>query len=213
LQSGHPEPLLPRQRRTRAGTRSIDGAGVREVFAFLYDLSERAPYAVRTTAAPHYRRHVLQRQTQARRAERAAAARPAGTRPAARPWLAGLAGPRATRGVTDGSGICFVSHTGIVYPSGFLPIPAGDVRATPLGRIYRDAPLFRRLRNRNLLEGKCGVCEFRGICGGSRGRAYAQTGNPMAEEPCCVYEPRRGAPPRTPAGRPRGPRFPTTPRG
>jgi radical SAM protein len=162
-----------------------------EVFAFLYDLSKRAPYAVRTTAAPHYRRYVLQQETRARRAERqAATGRPAGERPAARPWLAGLAGPRASRGVTDGMGMVFISHTGIVYPSGFLPLPAGDVRTTPLARIYREAPLFRLLRNRNLLEGKCGACEFRSICGGSRARAYAHTGNPMAEEPCCVYEPR-----------------------
>jgi radical SAM protein with 4Fe4S-binding SPASM domain len=136
---------------------------------------------------------VLQRQVRERRARRGSSAggRPAGARPGLRPWLAGLAGPRASRGVTDGSGIAFVSHTGIVYPSGFLPVPAGDVRTTALSRIYREAPLFRLLRDRTLLEGKCGACEFRSICGGSRARAYALTGNPMAEEPCCIYEPRR----------------------
>ena len=180
------------------GLEQLTALEFEQVFAFLHDLSERAPYAVRTTAAPHYRRYVLQQQTRARRARReSAAGGPASPPPAGRPWLAGLAGPRATRGVTDGSGICFVSHTGIVYPSGFLPIPAGDVRTTPLRRIYREAPLFRQLRNRNRLEGKCGVCEFRVICGGSRARAYARTGNPMAEEPCCAYEPRRAGRRRT----------------
>jgi radical SAM protein with 4Fe4S-binding SPASM domain len=98
-----------------------------------------------------------------------------------------------------------------VYPSGFLPIPAGDVRTTPLARIYREAPLFRLLRNRNLLEGKCGACEFRSICGGSRARAYARTDNPMAEEPCCVYEPRdRELPRASTANRSRGIRRATT---
>ncbi len=98
--------------------------------------------------------------------------------------------PRTRRGVTDGNGLVFVSHTGEVYPSGFLPLRAGNVRAQPLADLYREAPLFRRLRDPAQLGGKCGVCEFRKVCGGSRARAYAVTGDFMAEEPCCAYEPR-----------------------
>ncbi len=151
------------------------------VFAFLHDLSQRASYAVRTTAAPHYRRYVLQQQTMAKRAGRWSAP----------PRVAGMVGdmPRARRGVTDGNGLIFISHTGEVYPSGFLPLRVGNVRETDLTTIYRNAPLLRRLRDAGHLEGKCGVCEFRKVCGGSRARAYALTGNPLAEEPFCVYQP------------------------
>jgi radical SAM protein len=154
------------------------------VFAFLYERSPHLPFATRTTAAPHYRRFVLQRARDARRA--------AGGR--ARPWLAGVAGPRARRGVTDGNGIVFVSHRGDVFPSGFLPVSVGQVREQPLAEIYRGAFLMRRLRNPDALGGKCGVCEFRRVCGGSRARAYAHTGDPMAEEPCCAYVPRGSRP-------------------
>jgi AdoMet-dependent heme synthase len=84
----------------------------------------------------------------------------------------------------------FVSHLGEVYPSGFLPLSAGNVRRRPLGEIVREAPLFVSLRDTALLKGKCGVCEYREACGGSRARAYAMTGDPLAEEPLCVYVPR-----------------------
>jgi radical SAM protein len=156
-----------------------------DVFAMLYELSQRTSFAVRTTAAPHYRRYVLQQETAAKRA---------GVRnPAAR--VAGMVGdmPRARHGVTDGTGLVFISHTGDVFPSGFLPIKAGNVRAAALADLYRDAPIFRQLRDTDSLQGKCGVCEFRNICAGSRARAYAVSGNPLGEEPLCVYEPRRSA--------------------
>jgi radical SAM protein with 4Fe4S-binding SPASM domain len=96
----------------------------------------------------------------------------------------------ATRRVNDGKGFLFVSHTGNVYPSGFLPIHAGNIRETPLADIYRNAPIFKALRNTSRLEGKCGACEFKEICGGSRARAYALTGDPLAQEPCCIYQPK-----------------------
>jgi radical SAM protein len=153
-----------------------------QVFAFLYDLSRRAPFAVRTTAAPHYRRFVLQRQTEEKRT---------GHRSSGPRGVAGMIGdlPRARRGVTDGNGLVFISHTGEVYPSGFLPLRVGNIRQTDLTAIYREAPLLRRLRDGAQLEGKCGVCEFRKVCGGSRARAYALSGNPLAEEPFCIYQP------------------------
>jgi radical SAM protein with 4Fe4S-binding SPASM domain len=97
---------------------------------------------------------------------------------------------RAPRGLNDGKGFVFISHTGEVFPSGFLPLTAGNIRRQPLASIYCDSPLFRGLRDTAQLEGKCGHCEFKEVCGGSRSRAYALTGDPMAEEPCCSYIPK-----------------------
>ncbi len=102
----------------------------------------------------------------------------------------------ATRRVNDGKGFVFISHVGNVYPSGFLPIHAGNIRETPLSDIYRNAPIFKALRDTSRLEGKCGACEFKEICGGSRARAYALTGDPLAQEPCCIYQPKNWDPDR-----------------
>ncbi len=90
-------------------------------------------------------------------------------------------------GTMDGRGIIFVSYDGKVYPSGFLPLPAGSVKAKSLREIYRESPLFRALRSR--LKGRCGECEFRQLCGGSRARAFAYSGDPFAEDPACAYKP------------------------
>lgn len=97
---------------------------------------------------------------------------------------------RAPKGVNDGNGFVFISHTGDVYPSGLLPIPCGNIRETGLAEIYRHSPVFQALRNPDLYKGKCGVCEYRFVCGGSRARAYATTGDYMESEPYCVYEPK-----------------------
>jgi len=96
------------------------------------------------------------------------------------------------RGVhlSDGLGIVFVSSTGELYPSGFLPLSAGNVREKPLLEIYRNSPLFLELRNKALLKGKCGVCEYRELCGGSRARAWAETGDHLAADPRCAYIPK-----------------------
>ncbi|MCK6555589.1 TIGR04053 family radical SAM/SPASM domain-containing protein [Candidatus Binatia bacterium] len=159
----------------------LDPVEYEEIFAYLYELSKSSTFAVRTTAAPHYRRYVLQQQRLEKRAGVV-------TGPQAR--VAGMVDmPRALRGVTDGNGLVFVAHTGEVYPSGFLPIRAGSIRETPLADLYREAPIFRRLRDTASLDGKCGLCEFRHVCGGSRARAFAVTGDPMAAEPSCTYEP------------------------
>jgi radical SAM protein with 4Fe4S-binding SPASM domain len=97
-------------------------------------------------------------------------------------------GKRMGFGVRDGNGVIFVSHKGEVYPAGFLPAPfLGNVREKPLSDIYRTSPLLLELRDMDRVTGKCGCCEFRWICGGSRARAYAVTGNYLAEEPLCVY--------------------------
>jgi radical SAM protein len=91
--------------------------------------------------------------------------------------------------INAGNGFVFVSRRGDVFPSGFMPVSVGNVREKPLVEIYREAPLFNALRDPSQLEGRCGLCEFVGVCGGSRSRAYALTGDPLAEEPFCTYEP------------------------
>ena len=94
-----------------------------------------------------------------------------------------------TSGVSDGKGFVFVSHTGEIFPAGFLPLTGGNVRTDSLVSVYRDSPLFRVLRDPVERRGKCGVCEYYKVCGGSRSRAYALTGDYLAEDPRCAYQP------------------------
>ena len=148
------------------------------VFHWLYDLCRQAPFDIKSTAAPAYRRVVIQRQ---REKEHLVAATGAGYR-----YQDGL--DRA-KGVNDGKGFCFISHIGEVCPSGFLPLPAGNVRRQSVVDIYRYSPLFRDLRDPDRLKGRCGRCEFREVCGGSRARAYALTCDYLAEDPSCIYQP------------------------
>jgi radical SAM protein len=152
-----------------------------QVFARIYRLSKTASFDIKTTEAQHYRRFVLQQRVAERKAGVDAGPAPE--------KMADTIG-RAPRGLNDGKGFVFIAHTGEVYPSGFLPLTAGNVRQRPLSEIYRESPLFRGLRDTSQLEGKCGACEFKEICGGSRARAYALTGDPFAEEACCSYVPR-----------------------
>jgi radical SAM protein len=91
--------------------------------------------------------------------------------------------------INAGNGFVFISRLGEVFPSGFMPVRAGNVTQTSLVDIYRGSPLFRDLRSPDLFEGRCGQCEFRAVCGGSRSRAYAVTGSPLGEEPFCSYQP------------------------
>lgn len=96
---------------------------------------------------------------------------------------------RSPMHINAGNGFVFISRRGEVFPSGFMPVSGGNVRETSLVDVYRGAPLFRDLRDANKLQGKCGRCEFKHVCGGSRSRAYAVTGKPLAEEPFCTYQP------------------------
>ncbi|WP_292320365.1 TIGR04053 family radical SAM/SPASM domain-containing protein [Caldisphaera sp.] len=93
-----------------------------------------------------------------------------------------------THGTRDGRGIVFVSHDGYVYPSGFLPYPAGNIKTRSIIDIYRNSELFKKLRS-SQIKGKCGLCEFKNICGGSRARSFAYTGDPLDEDPSCLYNP------------------------
>lgn len=174
----------------------LSGEEFEQVFGKIYELSHRVNFQIKTTEAMHYRRYLLQHNLEERRMghghphavnqdyEPGAPTSDARTRTAG--W--------ATRRVNDGKGFLFVSHVGNVYPSGFLPIHAGNIREKPLADIYQNAPIFKALRDTGRLEGKCGACEYKEICGGSRARAYALTGDPLAQEPCCIYQPRNWAP-------------------
>jgi radical SAM protein len=148
-----------------------------QVLNFLYDLSLTAPFGIKTTEAPHYQRLVWQRDH-----ERAGA----GLAPVAVQRRRQL---RAPRSVGDGNGFVFVDHVGNICPSGFLPVPRGNVKDGRLAEVYRSDDVFQRLRNPNALHGKCGRCEFRAVCGGSRSRAFAATGALMASDGLCAYDP------------------------
>ena len=150
------------------------------VFEKLHQLSKSATFDIKTTEAQHYRRFVLQKKVAEKRA---------GTIHVETQVSTDEIG-RAPRGLNDGKGFVFISHKGEVFPSGFLPFSAGSIRGQSLESIYCESPLFRSLRDTSQLEGKCGACEFKQICGGSRSRAYALSGNPFGEEPCCAYVPK-----------------------
>ncbi len=159
----------------------LSADGFEQVFARIYRLSKTASFDIKTTEAQHYRRYMLQQRVAGRKAGLLAGPAPE--------KMADSIG-RAPSGLNDGKGFVFISHTGEVFPSGFMPLTAGNIRRQSLASIYRDSPLFRSLRDTAQLEGKCGACEFKEICGGSRARAYALTGDPKAEEPCCSYIPK-----------------------
>ena len=178
----------PEVRRLNLSARQFES-----LFHWLYDLDKSASFDVTPREGYHYRRVLLQRRAAEagitvenllREVEKKHST-PADVRTS----------PKATRvlraplGVNDGKGIAFISHRGDVQPSGFLNLVGGNIRREPLTSIYRNSPVFLRLRDSSLIKGKCGVCEFKNICGGSRSRAYAITGNPMHSDPFCAYQP------------------------
>jgi radical SAM protein with 4Fe4S-binding SPASM domain len=154
------------------GAKRLTSEQYEAAFERLWHESQRRPYAIKTTEAPHYRRFAIQHQL--RKSERSTGLFPQ---------------PYVPVGINDGKGILFVGHSGAVCPSGSLPIICGTFPQANIVRVYQRASLFRKLRDADRLEGKCRACEFRHICGGSRARAYAVTGNPFAEEPDCAYVP------------------------
>jgi radical SAM protein with 4Fe4S-binding SPASM domain len=145
-------------------------------FEQLWREARRQPYAVKTTEAPHYRRYAILHQHPGTWED---------------PPRNVYDPPKAfsTLGINDGKGVMFISHTGKIYPSGFLPIECGAFPQDHVVNVYQNSPVFQALRDPDRLEGKCGACEFRRLCGGSRARAYALTGNLHAQEPDCEYMP------------------------
>lgn len=153
----------------------MDPADGEELMRWVYDLSRTAPFQIKTTEAPSYRRVYQDKMLEA-----------------------GMTVEQIRQssvwrgyGIRDGNGIVFISHIGEVYPSGFLPLHSGNVRSQPLADIYRNSDVFRKVRDVDNFSGKCGVCEYRAICGGSRARAYAYTGDPAGSDPFCPYYPQR----------------------
>ena len=144
-----------------------------EAFAKLYQGSGRVHFQVKTTEGQHYQRYLLQQR-----------ARETKTR-----FLDMDAVRCAPKGVNDSRGSVFVDYKGEVYPSRFLPLSAGNVTHQALSDVYSESPLFTSLRDLSRLKGKCGRCPVRTICGGSRARAYAVTGDLFAGEPSCAYQP------------------------
>lgn len=180
--------LLPDPNGSRASLESLQPAESEEVMHFLFDASQYG-VPVRTAEGPHFRRVRIQRQD--------GGSPPTGVlyrRLVAR--LLELEGePRAPPLVKytptrDGKGLMFVGHDGEVHPSGFLPISTGKLPRDRLISIYRTNQLFNALRDPSMLKGRCGRCEFRSICGGSRSRAFAEFGDPLEEDPACPYVPR-----------------------
>jgi len=145
-----------------------------ELMRWVYDLAQAAPFAIKTTEAPSYRRIALNEM----RREGWTAAKIERT-----PVYRGF-------GIRDGHGIMFVSNQGDIYPAGFLPLATGNVRVDQLVDVYRNSPIFRALHDPSTFRGKCGQCEYRTLCGGSRARAFAHTGDALASDPFCAYEPR-----------------------
>lgn len=149
-----------------ASLEQISAAECEDALTFLAGVSRDAPFAIKTTEAPHYRRVLRE---------------------------SGLT-PRFP-GVNDGNGFVFVDHVGNICPSGFLPMSCGNVRDGQLAAVYRNDRVFRLLRDPDALGGRCGRCEFRAVCGGSRSRAFAAAGDFLAEDPLCSYEPAAGGRP------------------
>ncbi|MDD3470961.1 MAG: TIGR04053 family radical SAM/SPASM domain-containing protein [Thermoguttaceae bacterium] len=153
------------------------------VFAKIYAHARKQPYAIKTCEAPHYRRWVLQHGDHPLHVRRNVSDAATVRRPM----------HRAPLGVGDGKGIMFVSHRGEICPAGFLPIVCGRFPADSVVDIYRNHPVFQAIRSPDQFHGNCGRCEYRYVCGGSRSRAFAVTGDYMASEPDCIYVPNEKA--------------------
>jgi radical SAM protein with 4Fe4S-binding SPASM domain len=153
------------------------------VFHWLYDLSKTAPFDIKATAAPMYRRVAIQRRKADQGSGVSVTFQGAGFQ-----YADGL--NRPTRGVNDGNGFLFISHVGDIQPSGFLPLTAGNVRTDDVVDVYRHSQLFTDLRRPDLIKGRCGICEYRDVCGGQRGRAYGITGDYLETDPACSYIPK-----------------------
>ena len=188
--------------RTKTGD-MIDGSEVETLFGDLYDISKSVPFNVRTTEAMHYRRYVMQRMLAEQGKTTDELIDPntglidastifmgniARTKPIGVQMQTGAI-TRAPKGVNEAKGFVFISHIGDVFPSGFLPLKAGNVKKDSLVTLYRESELFQSLRDTKNLKGKCGECEFRELCGGSRSRAWSVTGDVFASDPICTYQP------------------------
>jgi heme b synthase len=166
--------LVPTGRGKNIEEQAIDAAQYEQALNWFYEQKYKVPLQLKATCAPHYYRILRQRAKQEGRSVTFDAF--------------GL--DAMTRGCLGGTGFCFVSHVGQVQPCGYLELNCGNIRARPFAEIWRDSRVFKDLRDFSRYQGKCGLCEYLRVCGGCRARAFESTGNYMAEEPLCLYEPR-----------------------
>jgi len=172
----------------------IEPEEVETLFGDLYAISKTVPFDVRTTEAMHYRRYVLQQMGVMQidpttgLVDASTMFLERGRRHLGVQTQSGAI-TRAPKGVNEAKGFVFISHIGDVFPSGFLPMKAGNVKQESLVDIYRNSDIFKRLRDTANLKGKCAICEFRELCGGSRSRAWAALGDAFASDPTCTYQP------------------------
>lgn len=160
---------------------SLTANEVEVVFETLYDISRRVPFPVRTFEAPHYRRFALQKAVEERQRK---------IDHYFDPKVDGIAiGDDSSRAAVAVNNYLYISHTGEVSVSPFLPLTAGNVRYQPLPTVFQYGELFAAVRDEVNLKGKCGRCEFRTVCGGSRARAFATSGDLFASDPLCAYQP------------------------
>lgn len=158
-----------------AESHQISAEKYEEILLWIFERSLENRIHLKATCAPHYFR-IVRQQNRQRGIE----------------WKHSREGMHSLkRGCLAATSICFVSHTGEVFPCGYLPKSAGNVKEEPFSRIWKNSPLFAQFRETDLLEGKCGVCEFKKVCLGCRARAYSATGNFLSEEPLCTYQPIR----------------------
>lgn len=159
---------------------AVQGEQAEEILNWFYDQSLTSRMELKATCAPQYYRILRQRRAEARRSGQSVPELP----------THGMAA--VTRGCLAGQGVCFISHQGEVFPCGYLPVAAGDLRKQSFREVWENASIFQTLRDLDNLEGKCGICEFKQVCMGCRARAFGMTGNYLAEEPFCIYEPKAG---------------------
>lgn len=165
--------LVPTGRGKYIVDQEIDAREYEQTLNWFYDQRDKTSLQLKATCAPHYYRILRQR---ARQDGQSVTFESHGL-------------DAVTRGCLAGTGFCFISHTGIVQPCGFLDLNCGDVTRQPFGEIWKNSTHFKKLRDFGALEDKCGYCEYRRVCGGCRARAYEATGNYMAQEPLCEYRP------------------------
>jgi heme b synthase len=170
--------LVPTGRGKYIVDQAIDAEEYETTLNWFYDQRDKTPLQLKATCAPHYYRIMRQR---AKAEGKTISFQTHGL-------------DAVTRGCLAGTGFCFVSHTGVVQPCGYTDVKCGDITQTTFGEVWNHSPVFLKLRDFKQLEGKCGACEYHAVCGGCRARAYEATGNYMAEEPLCAYQPEKAGP-------------------
>lgn len=167
--------LVPTGRGKELEDQAIQAAEYEKILNWFYEQREKFPLQLKATCAPQYYRILRQRLKEEGRKMN--------------PQTHGL--DAVTRGCLGGIGFCFISHRGDVQPCGYLEALSGSIREQSLGEIWARSPVFQRLRDFSGYKGRCGHCEYLRVCGGCRARAYEKTGDLLAEEPLCIYSPKR----------------------